>query len=44
VFALALVELGDRPQIQKLMEDSAAIPPLATVFHCGEVPQVRTHA
>jgi len=44
VFALALVELGDHPRVQELVEDSATVPPLATVSHSGKVPRVYIHA
>lgn len=44
VFALALVELGDHPHIQKLVEDSATVLPFATVSHSGNVPRVYIHA
>ena len=33
VFGLVLVELGDRRNVQKLVEESATVPPLVTVFH-----------
>ena len=44
VFALALVELGDHPHIQKLVEDSTTVLPLATVSHPSKVPRVYVHA
>ena len=44
MFALVLVELGDRPHVQKLVEDSAAVPPLASIFHSGDIPRGSAHA
>jgi len=44
VFALAFVEPGDHPHVQKLVEDSATVPPLTTIFHSGDIPREPTHA
>ena len=33
MFGLVLVELGDRRNVQKLVEESATVPPLVAVFH-----------
>jgi hypothetical protein len=44
VFALVLVKLGDRPHVQELVEDSATVPPLATIFHSGDIPRESAHA
>jgi hypothetical protein len=43
VFVLIFVELGDRPHIQKLVEESATVPPLRTISHRGEIPRVSVH-
>ena len=44
VFSLVLVEPGDHPHVQKLVEDSATVPPLATIFHSEDIPRGPAHA